>query len=228
MPSRAAFFDLDGTLTTVTSIFRFLAFDLAHRGRPESDYADAMAALAASKARGATREATNRAFYRNFAGRPIAELLAVGERWFHTEQAAGSLWRPEALAALREHQAAGELTVLVSGSFTPCVLPIVRFLGLDLARCTELVVRTGVCTGEVAVPMVGEHKARAVRELARANGLRLADCTGYGDDASDLPVLRLLGKAVVVGDDPLLLANGGRPGWRRLEENRYVITEGLT
>ncbi|HJP72887.1 MAG TPA: HAD family hydrolase [Pseudonocardiaceae bacterium] len=197
MSSRAAFFDLDATLITVTSIFRFLAFD-QEPGR----YDRAMADLLARKANGASRVETNRAFYRNFAGRHRDELMAAGERWFDTElRTTDPFFRPDALAALRAHQAEGELTVLISGSFAPCVEPIVKYLGIDLVRCTELVLRDGVCTGEVVTPMVGEHKAQAVLEVAREHDLALADCAAYGDDVSDLPMLALVGRPFLLGDN---------------------------
>ncbi|HKS50148.1 MAG TPA: HAD-IB family hydrolase [Amycolatopsis sp.] len=224
-PSRAAFFDLDGSLITVTSIFRFLAFDMAERGLPEEAYSGAMAELLARKAAGAAREETNRAFYRTFTGRPIADLMAAGERWFEAERASGGLFRPEVVAALRGHRAAGDLTVLVSGSFPPCVTPIARFLGLDIAMCTGVVLRDGRCTGEVVEPMVGEAKARAARELAAARGLRLAECAAYGDDLSDLPLLELVGNPVVAGDAAAFHELGASRGWRRLASPRNRVLD---
>ena len=211
-----AFFDVDGTLITVTSIFRFLAFDLAERGHPPSEFDARLAALGALKAAGASREEANRAFFANFAGRPVEELAAVGRRWFDAEHAAGGLFVPSVLARLRAHRAAGEAVVLLSGSFPPCLRPLARLVLADAVLCTEPEVRDGRYTGAVAHPVVGARKAVAARELAWERGVDLADCTAYGDHDSDLPVLELVGHPVVVGDDPVLAAHADRHGWDRL------------
>ena len=214
--SRAAFFDVDGTLITTTSLFRFLAYDLAVRGYPERSYHDAMAALGELKAGGATREQSNRAFYRNFAGRPVAELADEGARWFAAENAAGGLFHPAVLTRLLAHAEAGDAVVLLSGSFPACVDPIAAHVGADLVVCTEPEHVDGHYTGAVEHPMVGARKARAVHDVAARLGLDLAESFAYGDDASDLAALTSVGRAVVVGDDPVLAAHAARHGWARL------------
>ncbi|SER13205.1 HAD family hydrolase [Actinokineospora terrae] len=209
--SRAAFFDVDGTLITVTSLFRFLAFD-----RAEDEYGTVMADLAGVKAAGATREEANRFFYRAFAGRPAADLAALGERWFAAEYARGGLFDPRVLTMLRAHRAAGDTVVLLSGSFGPCLTPIARYACADAVVCTEPEVVSGVLSGVVAVPMVGPNKAVAARRFAEEHGIDLSDSFAYGDDISDLPVLDLVGCPVVVGGDPALRAHAERVGWRRI------------
>ncbi|GAA3044887.1 HAD family hydrolase [Actinokineospora globicatena] len=213
---RAAFFDVDGTLITITSIFRFLAFDTAERGLPDSVHTGHLAELARVKAAGANRETANRAFYRAFAGRPAADLAAAGERWFTAEYAKGGLFDPRVLTMLRAHRAAGDHVVLLSGSFPPCLTPIARFACADVVLCTEPEVVAGELTGAVGTPMVGANKAMAVREFAAARGIDLTDCFAYGDDHSDLPVLELAGCPVAVGDEPVLRAHAERAGWRRI------------
>jgi phosphoserine phosphatase len=52
---------------------------------------------------------------------------------------------------------------------------------------------------------VSETKATAVREHAAQHSIDLARSIAYGDDESDLPLLRTTGRAVVVGGDPVLL-----------------------
>ncbi|GGS37312.1 HAD family hydrolase [Actinokineospora fastidiosa] len=216
MARRAAFFDVDGTLITVTSLFRFLAHDMAARGEPRRRYDDVMAALARMKAAGAGREESNRAFYAAFRGRPVAELAAEGARWFAEENAAGGLFHPHVLARLRAHAAAGELIVLLSGSFAPCVAPIAEHVAADVVVCTEPEQVGGRYTGAVDRPMVGARKAQAIHDVAVAHGLDLAGCHSYGDDASDLAALAAVGSPVVVGDDLVLTAHAHRHGWARV------------
>lgn len=218
MPRRAAFFDVDGTLLTGTSLFRFFAHDLAARGYPPGTYEAAMRELAAIKAKGATREAANRTFFAFFAGRSVAELTAEGERWFAAELATGSAFHPRVLAALRGHRAAGDLIVLLSGSFRPCLAPVARHVDADMVVCTEPEIVSGRYTGAVPAPMVGPRKAYEARALAERHGIGLAGCFSYGDDASDLPVLVTVGKPVVVGNDPVLARHAARGGWTRIPQ----------
>jgi hypothetical protein len=116
MTRRAAFFDVDGTLLTVTSLFRFLAYDCVVRRQPES-YVDTMADLTALKAAGASRVEANRAFFAAFAGRSVADLVTGGRRWFALERVLGDLFDPRVLPLLRRHSVGGDLVVLLSGSF---------------------------------------------------------------------------------------------------------------
>jgi len=215
LSQRAAFFDVDGTLLTVTSLFRFLAYDCAVRGQPES-YVDFMAELDRLKAAGASRVEANRAFFTSFAGRSVADLVTGGQRWFELERALGELFDPRVLTMLRAHSAGGDLVVLLSGSFAPCLTPIARLTGADVVVCTEPEVDGGHYTGHVADPMVGPRKAAAAAAIAAGHGIDPADCFSYGDDASDLAVLELAGVPVVVGDDPVLAERARQLGWRRI------------
>lgn len=184
-PRHAAFFDVDGTLITVQSMFRFLAYDLAARGRPPAAYQDALAALRAAKATGAPRAQTNRMFYGNFAGRNEAELAARGAAWFRVEYQRGGLFNEQVLAVLSQHARAGVPTVLVSGSFPPCLDPIVDSVGADLPLCSRPEVRAGHYTGKLATPMVDTQKAEAVRTEAATRGIVLEHSYAYADHASD-------------------------------------------
>jgi len=55
-----------------------------------------------------------------------------------------------------------------------------------------------------------------VRTWAAARGVDLRSSHAYGDHASDLPVLSLVGRPVVVGDDPVLAGHAALRGWTRL------------
>jgi HAD superfamily hydrolase (TIGR01490 family) len=214
----AAFFDIDETLITVPSIFRFLAFDMEARGRSRTEYELSARAVRAP----AGREARMRAYARLFAGREEAELAERGERWLESELRRGPLFHPSVLAAFEHHGMAGNLRVLVSGSIPACVDPIARRLDADLAICSRPEVRDGRYTGELRAPMIGTAKAAAVRAEVAARGLALGDCWAYGDHASDLPVLELVGVPVVVANDPILNRVAASRGWPQLPPARPV------
>ncbi|PRX92574.1 HAD-IB family hydrolase [Allonocardiopsis opalescens] len=211
-----AFFDVDETLITIKSMFDFYDYFLAAVGHsPEEQQRlkdDARSLLRP----GLPREQGNRLFYRRFAGYAAADVAAHGRAWFDGHLARGGLFQQEVLAALRGHTADGVTTVLVSGSFPACLDPILAHTGADIALCTELEASDGVYTGEVLRTMIGDAKAAAARRLIEESGVPAAACFGYGDHTSDLELLRLVGTATVVGDNPVLAAEAAERGWRRI------------
>ncbi|HEX6471608.1 MAG TPA: HAD-IB family hydrolase [Streptosporangiaceae bacterium] len=211
-----AFFDVDETLIAVKSMFRFLRFYLAGLGRPPVEYASLRDELLARGRAGASRAELTREYYRVYAGHQVAEVAAWGRAWFAAEQRAGTFFLPAALAAFQAHRRRGDLTVLVSGSFSACLDPIARGLAAGAVIGARLEVAGGRYTGELVVPMIGPDKAAAVRAATRRYGVAAADCHAYGDDASDVPFLEAVGHPVVVGDDPALAALAAERDWPRL------------
>lgn len=220
--TRAAFFDVDHTLTTSAGLFRFLSYWYAATGRPPHHYAEERRRLKAMTAAGIPREETNRAYFGLYAGadRPLIDRL--GQEWFRAELAAGGHFNEPALAALNDHRAAGDLIVLVSGSFPALLEPLADHLGAHHILCSEPETDPGTdtYTGRLArrphQPMIGQAKADAVRLFAAVHRIDLAASTGYGDHASDAPLLHVTGRAVRIGCDPVLRQLGARHGWRYL------------
>ncbi|MBC2902831.1 HAD family hydrolase [Streptomyces cupreus] len=209
----AAFFDVDGTVINVTSMFRFLEFRLAAEGHPPSAYRYERQRLKAMTAAGVPRTETNRAYFASYAGADVRAIAALAEEWFRTELDRGALFNEHVVAALRRHQREGDLVVLVSGSFRACLAPIARHLDADIVVCSDPETAHGTYTGHVERPMIGEAKAEAVRTLSTTGRLDLPASTSYGDHISDLPLLRMTGRAVVVGDDPEMREQARRHGW---------------
>ncbi len=124
----AAFFDVDGTLTTATTLFRFLEYWLALDGQPPHVYRHERQRLRAMTAAGVPRTETNRAYFARYAGQDALDVAEAAEDWFRAEMRAGGFLHEPALEALYRHQAAGEPVVLVSGSFPALLAPLVRLL----------------------------------------------------------------------------------------------------
>jgi HAD superfamily hydrolase (TIGR01490 family) len=206
-----AFFDVDETLITLKSMFSFLRF---HLGLPR--YERAANVLTELAAAGVPRAKTNQLYYCNFAGESAAEVAESGRQWFARELATGRLFHAEVVRVFGRHREAGDVTALVSGSFSACLDPIAAHLGADHVLATEPQVIDGRYTGEVLRSAIGEGKADAARRLMAELGADEAACAAYGDHASDLPLLLAVGDAGVVGDDPVLLDHAARYGWTRL------------
>ncbi|MGW5847840.1 HAD family hydrolase [Streptomyces sp. NPDC055254] len=216
-PDVAAFFDVDGTLVTGTTIFRFLEYRLAADGHPPSVFREARQRLKAMTAAGVPRSVTNRAYFENYADLTETAVAEAAEEWFRAELRQGGFFNPSALDAFRRHTAAGDLTVLVSGSFPACLAPLARHLQADVTLCSEPEILDGRYTGRIGVPMIGEGKAAAVRRVVEAYAVSTEHSWAYGDHVSDLPLLELVGFPVVVGDaDLALTGRAARQGWGRL------------
>ncbi|MFC5204309.1 HAD family hydrolase [Streptomyces kaempferi] len=222
-PSRLAFFDLDETLLSGKSMIDFL------RSAPESLWAPGqegapgpgrthgqagLEKLADLSRRGADRAEMNRAYYQLYAGVALSSLRAAGRAWYRDFTSRPEPYVSASVAALAEHRRAGHMVVLVSGSAHPLVDPAAEALRAELTLCTELEVDDkGLLTGRVTRTMIGTDKARAVTELRERHGVAAEDCFAYGDHASDLAMLRAVGTAVVVGEDPVLLRHARQEGW---------------
>ncbi|MET7736976.1 HAD-IB family hydrolase [Streptomyces sp. NPDC005402] len=210
----AAFFDVDETLITAKSMFEFLRFWLARGGDDGTRYARHAAALRDMSALGIPREEVNRAYYQYFAGTYAADVRAAGRDWYAAYRERPDAFVTAGLSALARHRAAGDTVVLVSGSFRACLDPLAEDLAADRVLCGQLVVdERGFHTGEVVEPMIGRAKADAVAKTMRELGLAAGDCCGYGDHASDLDMLRVVGRPSVIGDDPTLGELARTHGW---------------
>ncbi|GAA1909007.1 HAD-IB family hydrolase [Streptomyces sodiiphilus] len=213
---RAAFFDVDGTLTTAATIFRFLEYWLAAGGEPPHVYRHRRQELRAMTATGASRTETNRAYFAAYSGHSARRVAETAEKWFETEQRSGGLLHLPAVDRLRRHQRRGDLVVLVSGSFPAALAPVSRLLSPDAVICSEPEIVDGRYTGTVHQPMISTAKADAVRRWAKENGVSLQDSTAYGDHPSDLPMLEATGRSVVIGSDPVMRERARCEGWRQL------------
>jgi len=207
---RIAFFDLDETLLADKSMlgfWRLWSARLAREGRPP----------VAPRIGGADRETLNRACFALFAGVRRSSFDDAARQWYAHCRSGPHAYLSETLAALRRHQRDGDEVALVSGSGEALVRPVADDLGVRHVLATEQFAdAAGVLTGEVRRPMIGAAKGEAAASLVRRLGVRAQDCWAYGDHATDLPMLSLVGRPVVVGDDPLLAVRGAEQGWRFL------------
>ncbi len=79
----------------------------------------------------------------------------------------------------------------------------------------------GLYTGDLNGPFVyGEGKVEAMQRFAAEHDIDMGESYAYSDSASDLPMLRSVGNAVVVNPDAELLALARQEGWRVLQFER--------
>lgn len=207
---RAAFFDVDGTLTRTTTMFDLVHFDAAERGHP-GDAVEFLHGLRRMQLEGgAPRSTANRHYFTWWQGRSPDAMSGLVARWLAARPA--GYFHAAVLAKLHMHQVRGDATVLVSGSVPALLVALADELGADHVLATNMLVDRGTFTGEIDGPMIGDRKTDAVRELAADRGLDLAGSSAYGDHTSDVPFLELTGV-------PVICSTPGTPEWE-LAANR--------
>ena len=78
---------------------------------------------------------------------------------------------------------------------------------------SALEVVDGKYTGEIDYYAYAEEKARAIRDLAEERGYDLAECYGYSDSVTDVPMLEAVGFPHAVNPDRDLRKAAASRGW---------------
>ncbi len=217
----AAFFDLDRTIISGSSVFSlgwaaYRAGMLANRDLAK----DALSTLAFVFA-GASDEKTEAVKNRvlgAIAGVPVVELEKLGDQIIPSLE---DDVRREATGLIDLHHAAGRDTYIVSASPVEIVNAFAKAIGMTGGIGTVAEIEDGIYTGELAEPFCyGEGKAEAVRRLAEEMGYDLQLSYAYTDSASDLPMLETVGHPVAVNPDRALETIAGHRGWPIVEFSR--------
>ncbi|MDT0633797.1 HAD-IB family hydrolase [Spectribacter hydrogenoxidans] len=156
----------------------------------------------------------NKAWLTGLARAEVASLA----RDFIAEELAKVLFTP-AVARLREHVAAGDHVVLLTGTPQFLARPLADHLGAADAVGSLCEVAAGhFCSGPPVRHPYGETKVEAARTLAAEAGMDLSAAVAYADTASDAPLMRAVGRAVAVMPDRRLQAMALDAGWEILAD----------
>src|SRR5690349_19468628 len=210
----AAFFDLDRTLMAGSSGLHWAR--AAHRAGLVSRRQMAGDAWANVKfrLRGSTDEETEAVKDRLgefLEGRRVKELERLGPQVL-----AGVLPRlyERMLETAYGHQDEGRPVYIVTAATQDMADILAEVLGFDGAAGSKLEKRDGLYTGGFDGPFCyGEGKPKRMREIAERDGIDLRQSWAYSDSASDLPMLRAVGHAVVVNPDTELAQVAKDEGW---------------
>jgi HAD superfamily hydrolase (TIGR01490 family) len=211
----AAFFDLDRTLIAGSSAFALATAARAMNMVPTHELLRDAVTAATFKFRGdhdngASDNARDRilGFVR---GQRQDDLVALNEQVLPV--LLGKI-RPEARRLVDLHRHAGRATYIVSAAPQEIVAPLATSLGMAGGIGTRGKVVDGAYTGELDGPFCyGRGKVEAIAEIARWDGLDLAQCYAYSDSASDLPMLQAVGHPVAVNPDAKLERHARAHGW---------------
>ncbi len=214
-----AFFDVDGTLLSLKSMFSFQEFYYRWESQPSREMGEARWThfrdrFATWEREGRERLFLNREFYRSFEGRRPEAVRVAAEEWFLQQRRRPDLMITPTLRALRVHQDRGHVPVFVSGSLMEILAPLARDLEVEHCLATRLEVREGRYTGAlVGGQVIGQGKADAIRAFLAHRAVSAAECFAYGDDATDVPMLEAVGHPVAVIGDSRLADHARRHQW---------------
>jgi XTP/dITP diphosphohydrolase len=215
-PARLVAFDFDGTLLEGHSPVE-MTRELLHQGI--ITWATALKALwwgVRYRLRLPVEQKTVREYiFKSFSHFPAADADVIMAACYREHMR--SLLRPQALEVAKEHQAKGDLVVLVSASFSPILREASQDIGAYRFICTQMEIENGYYTGNVqGQPPEGAQKviqlsAWADVEFSQRGWVLVA---AYGDHRSDEPLLSTAQVAVAVNPDTGLERVAKREGWR--------------
>jgi HAD superfamily hydrolase (TIGR01490 family) len=211
---RAAFFDLDGTLTAKPSCeLRFLHYLWRHGRLGPRQFAAGFGFYPRWLFRyGAAVGRKNKAF---LTGLAVAEVDAWALCWVNTEFE--PLLNSAVVAQLQDCRQTGYQVVLLTGALECLARPIAERLALHdciATRCAS--------AGGYYLPApppqhpLGPAKLALASAWCREHGAELADCAAYGDSLQDRHLLEAVGLAVAVNPDRGMSHLAASRHWRVL------------
>ncbi|MEF3194270.1 MAG: HAD-IB family hydrolase [Halothiobacillaceae bacterium] len=193
-----AFFDFDGTLIRGDSLFLFLQ---QVRGTPRFvlDLIATSPWLGAYALRLVANDRAKEALLKQtLAGLPLDYLKEHGKRF--AKQVIPKLLRAEIMDRLHHHQAQGHMCVLVSASLDLYLDPWGAANGFEYRLTSKLAMDDkGRTTGKLhGANCFGQEKVNRILDLLHRTGTP-SRTYGYSDSTSDLPMLKLVDEAYLVG-----------------------------
>lgn len=129
--------------------------------------------------------------------------------------------KPQALALIRQHQAAGDDVLIVTATNEFVTTPIAQALGVPQLLSVQLARdASGWYTGEIdGIPTMREGKVLRMEQWLAERQLGWADVesTFYSDSMNDVPLLEKVNHPVATNPDPRLRALAQERGWRILD-----------
>lgn len=118
---------------------------------------------------------------------------------------------------MEEHSQDGYHIMIVSGAFTPILQFIAEDLPVDTFIGTDVPEKNGLYDDmKKIIHVQGEMKNKLVLESVQGVEVNWADSFAYGDSASDIPLLTLVGNSVAVNPDERLQEEATNKGWEIL------------
>lgn len=214
---KLALFDVDETLLVNNSMLGFINFFF------NDFYGDVNGLIKAEEYRlnmshlreKHEREDLNRFYYAYFKGIEKTYLKNLGKQWFEaTVYKKKSLFNWSVLKQLKKFKQDNYRIALVSGGFFAPLEPLAEYIETNDLLCVTPEENEGLLTGTiVGIQTIGEGKASAIMNYFKNDDVDWASSYAYGDHISDLPMLKLVGNPIAVGNDSELLKVAKHHNW---------------
>jgi len=219
MYTKAAFYDVDGTLVRINIVHAY-AYYAMNRGSIRGIVGRTLGTIVAIPAFKAldlaNRKAFNEFFYRYYAGLSEDRLLTLADELF--EDVFEPSIYPKAKDLIDEARRAGCKIVLVSGALDFTLRPLARHLGADDVIANKMQFVGGVATGKVIPPIIeGANKANVIRAYCAREQLALDQSFAYSDSFSDYAMLAVVGRPTAVNPDMRLRSIARAYNWPVLD-----------
>ncbi|MFT4554439.1 MAG: phosphoserine phosphatase [Chlamydiales bacterium] len=135
---------------------------------------------------------------------------------FFLDSHINEMLNPTIMNQLEECKKRGVHTLLLSSSPDFLVGPIAERLGFNQWRATEYLSCEKQNISHLGLVITGEVKAQLANEFRKSLGISVEKITALTDSFLDIPLLRVVGKAIAVNPDKLLLREAKKEGWEIL------------
>jgi len=218
---KLALFDLDHTLIPIDSDYQWGVFTTARGWNDPAEFSHRNDAFYAQYKAG-TMDIHE---YIRFATHALCQHGAIKAEATHAlfmREVVQKVIKPEALELVRQHQAAGDVVIIITATNEFVTRSIAQAFGVAELMAVNLArdPQSGWFTGEIAgTPSFREGKVTRVQEwlAQRQLGWDDVESTFYSDSINDLPLLAQVNHPVATNPDDRLRAIAQARGWRILD-----------
>jgi HAD superfamily hydrolase (TIGR01490 family) len=216
---RAAFFDIDGTLTTGKEAWGALVkSEDVNRFRKVWLYSTGLPHYLLSRT-----GLINQASFRDRWVHLMAWLM-TGWTYDKVQKICTKsvhdylipVLRPDVVDILKKHKAQGHTIILVSTMFEEIVNGLAGYLGADVGLGSRVMIADGHCTGRINGPSCsGARKVDFIRAYFEQHNREVSfdSCAAYADSHSDVPLLASVGHPVAIYPDETMRSEALKRGW---------------
>lgn len=222
--TRAAFFDIDGTLLNGFIICAFPDY-LVKNNAFSNKLSSEIWSMLADYGRGETsasyiaRELPKK-YALGLKGKAESQICALAKSFMIEYINKKSYSFSESLVKLMKNH--GFLTFAISGSPIECIRQLAGWGFVEMYG-TELGSIDGIYTGKLKLNLIDcGVRNKVFAELVQRYRVDLSASYGFGDTIQDLPLLTRVGHPVVLNPDPILEEYATKEGWLSPDNDKVI------
>lgn len=167
----------------------------------------------------APREEANEFYYSILKGVSIKHTDELGKKWFEeSKNTIDNFYIDSTLKEISRLKNDNVIIVIVTGSFRSLVTPLIDELHIDDQISAPLEIKNGRYTGHLTnIPTIGKGKSESIEKYCNINNIEIENCFAYGDDISDIPMLKAVGNPTLIAANQKTIAIAKDLGWKYIE-----------